>query len=120
MLREIKKISQKRGQPRRRWFADSEVDLFVWLDDQDEIVSYQLTYDKPHAEKALLWDKETGFSHLGVDDGFNPGKHPGSPLFVEDGSVKPAKIIAIIEKHAGELDPAIKSFIITGIEDRLG
>ncbi len=48
MLREIEETSQKRGEPKRRWFSGSEMDLFVWLNEDDEIVSYQLTYDKPH------------------------------------------------------------------------
>ena len=118
MLREIKETSQRRGEPKRRWFSGSEMDLFVWLNEEEEIVSYQLTYDKPLAEKALIWNEEEGFSHLGVDDGLNPGKHPGSPLFVEDGKMSPAKIISKLMKNAGEFDSMIKSFIISGIEER--
>ena len=94
MLREIKKTSQKAGEPKRRWFSGSEMDLFLWLNEEGEIVSFQLTYDKPNSEKALLWNEEEGYSHLGVDDGLKPGKHPGSPLFVEDGVIDPSKIIS--------------------------
>jgi hypothetical protein len=116
MLREITETSQKRGEPKRRWFADSDMDLFVWLNDVGDVVSYHLTYNKPHAEKALTWSEEKGFSHHGVDDGTRPGKHPGSPLLVKDGVVKPTEIIALLNKNSGGLDLSIKNFIVSGIE----
>ncbi len=92
------------------------MDLFVWLDDNDEIVSYQLTYDKPNDEKALLWKKQTGFSHLGVDDGARPGKHPASPLLVEDGAFVPDRIVSALKDDRGELTRRIKNFVVSGIE----
>ena len=116
MLREIKKVSQKRDEPRRRWFTSQDIDLFVWLNNHDEVVSYHLTYNRPHDEKALVWSKEKGFTHLGVDDGSRPGKHPGSPLLVQDGVINPIKIVSMIKKNSGELGPSIEDFIISGIE----
>ncbi|MCP4431821.1 MAG: hypothetical protein GY806_12645 [Gammaproteobacteria bacterium] len=119
MLREIKEASQKKGEPKRRWFTSLSMDLFVWLNDEDEIISYQLTYNKPHKEKALTWSKEKGFAHLGVDDGTRSGKHPGSPLLVKDGVIKPDKIISMLRKDSGELKSWIKNFIVSGIEEHL-
>lgn len=116
MLREIKETSQKIGAPKRRWFVDSSMDLFVWINDDDEVVSFQLTYDKPHAEKAITWSEEKGITHLGVDDGKRPGKHPGSPLLVKDGVIKPLKIVSMLSKNSGDLDPSIKNFIVSGIK----
>ena len=120
MLREFMETSQKSGEPKRRWFSGSTMDLFIWQNEEDEIVSYQLTYDKPHAEKALVWNKDEGFSHLGVEDGQNPGKHPGSPLFVEDGIMNPLKILSNLNKYGDEIDPVVKEFIATGIEEHFG
>lgn len=117
MLREIMETSQKPGEPKKRWFTSSTMDVFVWFSDHDEIVSYQFTYNKPGDEKAIVWSKEKGFSHLGVDDGANPGKHPGSPLFVADGTLNPRKIITMLQKDEGELTPWIKDFIVSGIEE---
>ena len=118
MLREIKSVSQKRGEPRKRWFSSPSMDLFVWFDTDDTILSYQFTYDKPHNEKALIWSEKEGHSHLGVDDGSRSGKHPGSPLLVPDGVASPYKIISMIRVNAGELDPSIQSFIVSGIEEQ--
>jgi len=117
MLREIKETGQKRGEPKKRWFSNSNMDLFVWFNDDDEIVSYQLTYNKPNDEKALTWSEEHGFSHLGVDDGARPGKYPASPLLVADGVLKPSKIISMLKENSGELAPSIEKFIISGIEE---
>jgi hypothetical protein len=117
MLREIKETGQKRGEPKKRWFSNSNMDLFVWFNDDDEIVSYHLTYNKPNDEKALIWSEEHGFSHLGVDDGARPGKHPASPLLVENGVFKPSKIISMLKENSGELEPSIENFIASGIEE---
>ena len=92
------------------------MDVFVWFNDDDEIISYQFTYNKPQDEKALVWSKEKGFSHLSVDDGAHPGKHPGSPIFVADGAVSPTKLISMLDEDEGDLEPQIKRFIISGIE----
>jgi len=117
MLREIKGTVQKRGEPKKRWFTNSNIDLFIWLNEDDEIVSYQLTYSKPNDEKALTWSEEHGFSHLRVDDGARPSKHPASPLLVEDGVFNPSKIKSMLKENSGELEPSIESFIVSGIEE---
>ena len=117
MLREIQETNQNRGEPRKRWFTDSSMDLFVWFNDGDEIVSYHLTYNKPNDEKALTWSEEHGFSHFSVDDGARPGRHPASPLLVDDGVLKPIKIVAILNKNSDELEPSIVDFIVSGIEE---
>ena len=117
MLREIKETGQRRGERKKRWFSNSNMDLFIWFDDDDEIVSYQLTYDKPNAEKALTWSAEHGFSHTGVDDGTRPGKHPGSPLLVANGAFEAAKILALLKENSGELHPSVTNFIVLGIEE---
>ena len=118
MLREIAEARQKINEPKKRWFSSLSMDLFIWLNPDDEIISYHLTYNKPYDEKALVWSEEKGFSHFGVDEGDRPGKHPGSPLLVGGGAVSPRKIIAMLKKNAGELEPAVKDFIVSGIEER--
>ena len=92
------------------------MDLFIWFDDEGNIVSYQLTYDKPHNEKAVIWSQKSGFEHLSVDDGTRSGKHPGSPLLVPDGTADPAKLVSLLKDNAGELDPPLENFIVSGIE----
>jgi len=116
MLREIKKINQKRGEPRKRWFTDLSMDVFVWFNDEGEIIGYHLTYNKPHDEKAIVWSKDKGFEHLGVDDGSRPGKHPGSPILVKDGVVNSSEIISMLRNNKGDLEPWIIGFVVDGIK----
>ena len=92
------------------------MDVFVWFDDADEIVSYQPTYNNPHEEKALIWSKEKGLTHLGDDDSARPGKHPVSSLFVKDGVVIPSKIVSMLRNDKGYLKPWIENFIADGIK----
>lgn len=119
MLREVKAVSQKPGEPNRRWFSSASMDLFVWVNENDEVVSYQLTYDKPHTEKALTWKKCEGFLHFDVDDGSRPGKHPGSPLLKRDGKINAFKVVALLKKNSADLPPFLKQFIISSIENYL-
>ncbi len=116
MLREIRYTSQRPGEPKRRWFSGSQMDLFIWQNEADEIVSYQLTYDKPHSEKAVVWDDKNGISHLEVDDGLNPGGHPGSPVLVPDGAMNHSKIISMLLAKGEALDSSIKCFIVERLE----
>jgi hypothetical protein len=52
-----------------------------------------------------------------VDDGARPGKHPASPLLVEDGVFKPSKIVSMLKENSSELEPSIENFIVSGIEE---
>ena len=115
MLREIKSVSRRHSEPEKRWFTSPGMDLFIWFDDEGNVVSYQLAYNKPHDEKAIVWSRESGFEHLSVDDGSRSGKHPGSPLLVPDGIADSARLVSLLENGAGELDPSLKKFIVSGI-----
>ncbi|MFA9420922.1 MAG: hypothetical protein ACERLB_12300 [Gammaproteobacteria bacterium] len=91
------------------------MDLFVWTNDSDEVVSYQLGYDKPHPEKALSWSVERGFSHDDVDDGSRPGRHPGSPMLVADGEFAARRVLELFQVNAGPLEGDLREFIVSGI-----
>lgn len=111
MLREITAVRQIPGEARRRWFHDEEMDLFVWLGEQSEIVGFQLAYDKPNAEKAVTWKAATGFRHARVDDGVRPGHYPGSPLLVAAGPFDAPAVLRRFRKAAAEMDPEIAQMV---------
>lgn len=114
MFQEIPKTYQIPDKPKRRWFSGLNMDVFVWIEDE-EIVSYQITYDKPHAEKALSWSAESGYTHHGVDDGSHPGKHQGSPLLVADGLLNLPRLVYVLNNNFSDIAPEIKDFIVTGL-----
>jgi hypothetical protein len=67
MLREITPI-RSYSFTRKRWFSDTDMDLFIWFLNQTPI-QFQLTYNKQNNEHAICWDSNSGFSHDSVDDG---------------------------------------------------
>ena len=115
MFREINGVKQIPGEPFRRWFSCESMDLFVWTNENNTIVSYQLSYDKPHPEKALSWSVERGFSHDNVDDGSRPGRHPGSPILVADGEFSARRVLELFQVNAGPLEGDLREFIVSGI-----
>lgn len=115
MLREIDKVRQVPGEPRRRWFTDAAMDLFVWTDRDGTISGFQLAYDKPDAEKAFTWRRVGGFDHAAVDDGARPGQHPASPLLVPDGHMDAHRLISLLRTNRGDVDPDIEAFIVSTI-----
>ena len=116
MLQEITALQDDTGR-RRRWFQDERMDLFIWQDDTGAIKSFQLAYDKPHAEKALTWKEESGSSHLSVDDGKRPGRHPGSPVLVADGVCDVDRLQKDFRERAGKLQYGIIDFIVTKLRE---
>lgn len=80
MLREISAF-QVAGEPPRRWFWDPDFDLIVWLGQAQEVLGFQLCYDKAREEHAVSWQPGSGLMHCRVDDGeARPGRHKASPV----------------------------------------
>ena len=116
MLREINRIQRDPGEPWKRWFTDDYFDLFVWLDDSEEIIRFQLTYSKNKGERALSWQKGKGFSHDGVDDGESrPGKPKSTPILTADGVFDSRAVAERLEKASARIEPRIAGFVLERI-----
>lgn len=113
MLEERSGVRQVEGEGYRRWFSDRYFDLIVWYTDeaQEEIVGFQLCYDKPGRERAVTWRKDEGFSHNLIDDGERPFSSKMSPLLVEDGIFDRDGILENFKEAAGNIDPDLEAFI---------
>ncbi|MCX7820587.1 MAG: hypothetical protein N2258_02810 [Brevinematales bacterium] len=110
MLQEIKDVAQIPGEKRRRWFASPNFDLFVFFD-KDEIVEFQLSYNKRDKEKIVIWTKDNGFSHQAVDDGDHPGKIKRSPIIIPDGIFSKNKVLEDFTREAKNIDKKIADFV---------
>jgi hypothetical protein len=62
MLREISSTRQVNAHKSKRWFTNSNMELFVWFKNQVP-VCFQLNYNKCQLEHAINWNINTGFSH---------------------------------------------------------
>ena len=117
MLREIVNVKQLKNEPRRRWFSSSSLDLFIWYDDDDSIIQFQLCYDKGPAEKALTWHHERGIMHHAVDDGENRTfRMKGSPIMINDDEFDTEDILSKFRELAGDIEYATVNFIIDNIK----
>ena len=118
MLREINNPRQIKDEMPRRWFSDDAMDLIVWLDENDNIAAFQLCYDKPFAEHALSWAKDSGFMHNRVDDGEGrPDSHNSTPILVPDGEVNLKTIAEKFRKLAMDIDSGTADFVIQKLRE---
>ena len=111
MLREIPSVRQIPGEAHRRWFEDERMDLFLWVEGE-EVVGFQLSYDKPDRERTLTWRRAGGYRHTRTDEGLRPGRHPGTPLLVADGAFDAVRVVDEFRRRATGLDPMITDFIL--------
>ena len=68
MLHEIVGLTNEPA-ARRRWFHDEYFDLFVWETESGEVIQFQLCYGIDSSEQALIWHRQNGFFHDGIEAG---------------------------------------------------
>lgn len=116
MLKEILNTRQVKGDPKRRWFSDDYFDLIIWLNEQNNIVGFQLCYDKINNERAFTWDKEKGYTHHRIDSGENiPGRFKATPILIDDGIFDYETIANIFKKESKQLDKKTTNFVYENI-----
>ncbi len=114
MMYEIKNVKQYPGEPVRRWFFDHDMDLTVWFDDQDQVVAFQICYDKPGDPHALTWRRETGCMHHKIDDGerLDTLAHKGIPILMLDGIVDIDRMADTFREKSRDLPPEMTEFVL--------
>ena len=68
-MREIQNVRQHPGEPHRRWFTSSTMELILWEDDRGHPLGFQILYSTPEQNMALTWRDAHGFTHHTVDNG---------------------------------------------------
>jgi hypothetical protein len=112
-LRELHDTRQVEGEPRRRWFSSPDLDLIVWLDEQDAMVGFQLCYDKSRGERALTWRTGRGYDHMGVDDGeASPAQHKSTPILVADGHFDRERVEALFTESSEGVPEELRSAVV--------
>ncbi|MDH3343073.1 MAG: hypothetical protein OEM07_05050 [Gammaproteobacteria bacterium] len=66
MLQEIASTHRSSHRKPKRWFTDSDMDLFIWFEKQRP-VCFQLSYDKRQHEHSISWHIDAGFSHSSIN-----------------------------------------------------
>jgi hypothetical protein len=117
MLRELLKVRQVPGEPRRRWFADDDFDLIVWYGEGGEIIGFQLCYDLTGEERALTWRQKSGFSHQRVDSGDVKRPFKATPILVDDGAFDEVAVAQLFVKRSREMDKEAARLVLDKIKD---
>ena len=111
MLHEISNIKQHSQRQIKRWFADNDMDLFVWFSAQAPI-GFQLSYNKQSNEKAICWESGKGFQHYSVDSGeIEPIKYKMSPLYSSDGDFDTYAIARAFLHNSEHIETTLADFI---------
>ena len=116
MLQEVPAVQVAR-EPHRRWFADEYFDLVLWLSDPASIVAFELCYDKPRLERAVIWSRDRGHEHLRVDAGDDTPMRNRTPILVSDGSFPKEQVIARFIQAAAALAPPIRTFVLERLQE---
>lgn len=117
MLREILGVGQNEPQTQRRWFHDEYFDLFVWQENSGDIASFQLCYGIDSSERALVWKRDDGFFHDGVDvDALEADEVIGARL-APDAPVTIDPVTARFDAAARALPDEIRATIIDRIRE---
>jgi hypothetical protein len=116
-LREISGVRQDEPQTMRRWFHSDYFDLFVWQAPEGEVLSFQLCYGIDTSERALVWRRELGFFHDGVELGEpRPGRAAATSL-EGDGPFPATAVAARFAREAEGVPNEIRNFIIARIRE---
>lgn len=113
MNRLIELQSDQSSVENRRWFSSSDTDLIIWSDETRAITAFELYYDKSINEHVLIWRKESGFSHLAVDDGEQKPvlNYKEAPLLIPDGIFDPDRIRRLFERLQEGLPAAVAKVV---------
>jgi hypothetical protein len=114
MLHELIYIKQHQGEPQRRWFEDENFDLIIWVDETDEIIEFELCYDKDGKQRAIRWEKPASYAHYHVDDGDKTGRMKATPVLIPmilNDSFHYGKIAALFKLASKELNERIANFV---------
>lgn len=102
-MREVARVCQIAGQPKRRWFYSELLDLTVWVSPEDKPIGFQLCYRDGLTEHAFTWLKERGFNHSRVDSGWARSSMKATPVLVPDGHIDTKKLKLRFEAAAGNV-----------------
>jgi hypothetical protein len=112
-VQEVLRARQVPGEPPRRWFSSSELDLIVWCDDAGAPIAFQLCYDKGRRERALTWEPATGLIHSAVDDGERTVgmRYKATPILEPDGPLDIPRVAERFRAARPGLPPDIADFV---------
>ena len=119
MLREIAGVRQDAPALTRRWFQGRYFDLFTWQESAGAFTRIQLCYDVERNERALVWSRNEGFFHDGVEHGEHAAGQAASPILVPDGKFDSGTVVPRFERDAAGIAAEVREFVLAKIREHL-
>jgi len=112
MLQEIVNVKQMPGKSFRRWFSSNFFDLIVWYDEEKNINGFQLCYDIGRNERALTWQRDSGYSHNKIDDGEGRTyRYKMTPILITDGVFEYKEVATKFKEESNKIDAELAVFV---------
>jgi hypothetical protein len=111
MLIEFKAVSQHTGEPKRRYFVSDYFDLYVWENEDKQLVGFQLCYDKSDKERALSYIDGV-FTHRGIDTGEANASENRTPILVADGVFSKEENLSRFMDESKMMDQKVAAYVI--------
>ena len=117
MLREIRGVQQRDPAEVKRWFQDSEFDLFLMEERDGALRWFQLCYARDTArERVLEWRRGRGFGHMRVKQPrFAADREAG--VLENDGVLPYTALMEQFRASAAGLPPELAAFIAEKIRE---
>ena len=106
-----------RGDYDRRWLSDDFFDLIIWYRPDDTVHGFQLSYDKPHWERALTWISDRGFSHTQVDSAEHVYPPNQTPILIPDGSFPAGTVLREFARRSNALPDEVRRLVTDKISE---
>lgn len=112
MLKEITDLTQTSDDLHRRWFADENLNLYIWQDASHAITQFQISYQLNDDDLVLTWNDNTGLSSHQVDSGSDdPARAKASPVLVKSSKANIDYVRKLFEESGQKLEHDLYEFI---------
>ena len=91
-------------------------------DDAEQVVQFQLCYDKGPTEKAFTWSRARGVVHHGVDDGSGSGRFTlkATPILTGPTPLNLDPLITFFRDHGRKLEHDLYEFVLGQMNEAVG
>jgi hypothetical protein len=119
MLKEILDVRQHPEEPFRRYFWDEYLELWVWLDEQRQVIGFELSYDLRGEGRAFRWLHDGGMRHYLVDDGEARGMKKSIPVLRSGGAPVDRRIDEEFAGRCEKIDAEIARVVQARLQEYL-
>ncbi len=120
MMYRILNVRQVPGEDFKVWFTDDYWDLFIWIDKNKRVSSFQLGYGKPAEEQMIIWRRGGGITAARVSDGEENLTENRTPMLTENSDYDLDSVIKRFSEDSKKINSKISDFVISTLSRHRG